>query len=152
MKLRPKKSARENASRLLPRLAEEFFAAGDESIQEKRPQEVHPFRILTKRFRYALEYFRPCYGSALDSYLEMLRELQRELGDLNDSHSSRLVFRDLLRTENRSARNKKLFAALDLCEQELTQKFRAHWQKTFESPTMRTRFMRYLSHPPKGKK
>ncbi len=150
MKFRPKRPIRENATRLLPRLARKFFRAGDASVEDDlHSAEVHDFRIRTKRFRYVLEYFRPCYGKALDAYLEAVRGLQAALGDLNDCHSTRVLLQDLLQPGDPPTRHKKRFAALHRREKDLFEKYRAYWQETLESREYREKFMRYLTHPPR---
>lgn len=150
MRFRPKKPARENAARLLPRLAAKFFRAGDASVEDDlQSEEVHAFRLRTKRFRYVLEYFRPCYGKALDAYLEAVRGLQAVLGDLNDCHSTRVLLQDLLKLADPPTRHKKLLAALDRRENDLFEKYRAYWHETLESPEYREKFVRYLTHPPR---
>src|SRR5262249_47694959 len=79
------RSAAENAKEKLPELAREFFAAGRELAPGARSFEsLHRFRLLTKRFRYALELFRPWYGPGLGDRVEALRKLQTHLGDIND--------------------------------------------------------------------
>lgn len=148
MKLRPKKCAGENASRLLPRLAEEVFKAGDKAVAgDLTPEKAHRFRIIVKRFRYTLEYFRPCYGSATDSYLEMLKAVQQVLGELNDCRSSQELYQGLLKVGNPPTRHKKLFSALEKRQADLMDKFREEWRRRFENPTMRRKFLRYLARP-----
>ncbi len=150
MRFRPKRPARENAARLLPRLAEKFFRAGDASVEDDlHSEEVHAFRIRAKRFRYVLEYFRPCYGKALDAYLAAVRGLQAALGDLNDCHSTGVLVQELLETGDPPTRHKKLLAALDRRESDLLEKYQAYWHETLESPEYRERFVRYLTHPPR---
>ncbi len=85
MKLKASRSAAENARVVLPKMARRYFEAGRKAIQGKRPpEELHGFRLETKRFRYALELFRPLYGPNLDRYLKALRELQGALGKVSD--------------------------------------------------------------------
>ena len=85
MKLDPSISAAENARRVLPKMARKYFEAGRDAINSKRPpDELHAFRLETKRFRYTLELFRPLYGPTLDEYLKQLRALQGALGDVSD--------------------------------------------------------------------
>lgn len=85
MKLKPSESAAENARTVLPKMARKYFEAGREAIAGKRlPEELHGFRLKTKRFRYTLELFRPLYGPNLDRYLKALRELQGALGKVSD--------------------------------------------------------------------
>jgi CHAD domain-containing protein len=79
------KSVSANASARLPELARGFLAAGNELMTAKLSfKSLHRFRLLTKRFRYTLEMFRPCYGAGLDQRIESLRQLQQYLGDVND--------------------------------------------------------------------
>jgi CHAD domain-containing protein len=85
MKLKPSHSAEENARMVLPKMARKYFEAGRKAIDGKRPpEELHGFRLETKRFRYTLELFRPLYGPNLDRYLKALRELQSALGKVSD--------------------------------------------------------------------
>jgi CHAD domain-containing protein len=85
MKLKPAESAAENARAVLPKMARKYFEAGRKAIEGKRPpDELHGFRLETKRFRYTLELFRPLYGPNLDRYLKALRELQGALGKVSD--------------------------------------------------------------------
>jgi CHAD domain-containing protein len=85
MKLNPSASAAENARVVLPKMARRYFEAGRKAIDSKRPPEdLHAFRLETKRFRYSLELFRPLYGPNLDRYLSALRELQGALGKVSD--------------------------------------------------------------------
>src|SRR5271154_5054091 len=85
MKLKPSQSAEENARVVLPKMARKYFEAGRKAIEGKRPpDELHGFRLQTKRFRYTLELFRPVYGPQLDRYLKALRELQGALGKISD--------------------------------------------------------------------
>ncbi len=85
MKIKPAQSAAENARVVLPKMARKYFEAGRQAIEGKRPpEELHGFRLETKRFRYTLELFRPLYGPNLDRYLKALRELQGTLGKVSD--------------------------------------------------------------------
>ena len=85
MKLKPSRSAAENARVVLPKLAHKYFEAGRKAIEGKRPpDELHGFRLKMKRFRYTVELFRPLYGPNLDRYLKALRELQGALGKVSD--------------------------------------------------------------------
>ena len=147
MRLDPHKTARENAVLFLPRLAGEYFQAGDKAAGPGHPvKRLHPFRIQTKRFRYSLEYFRPCYGPAMDSYLAQVKGLQQSLGELNDCFSSRGYYQRLLRINEPQQR--RLLAALHRREGELREKFRYHWQVGFARPQLRQRLLRYLAKPP----
>lgn len=79
------KSAEENASRKLPPLARAYFRAGRVLFAaEPSPESLHKFRLESKRFRYTLELFQPCYGPGLEKRLKMLRDMQDLLGEIND--------------------------------------------------------------------
>jgi CHAD domain-containing protein len=85
MKLKPGHSVAANAREVLPKLARQYFEAGRDAVSKKRPpEELHGFRLETKRFRYTLELFRPVYGPQLDRYLKALHELQGALGKVSD--------------------------------------------------------------------
>ena len=148
MKLRPKKPARENASRLLPRLARDFFETIDQALEgDIDSEQTHRLRILTKRFRYSLEYFLPCYGETMDVHVKTIRDLQQLLGQLNDCCSSRALCCDLLQVSERASRRKKLFAALLQREGQLLEQFRAEWRDRFQDQRFRKNLLRYLAHP-----
>jgi CHAD domain-containing protein len=150
MKLRAKRSARENASRVLPRLAKRFLQTGFAAVEEDlRGEELHDFRIQAKRFRYVLEFLQPCYGQAMDTYLEAVRGLQTALGDLNDCCSTRTLLEELLGPGDPPTRHKKLFGALDRLEQDRLEKYRVYWNQSLGTPDYRERFLRYLAHPPR---
>jgi CHAD domain-containing protein len=92
MKLDPSQSAAENARIVLPKMARRYFDAGRKAIQGKRPpDELHAFRLKTKRFRYTLELFRPLYGPNLERYLRALHELQTALGKVSDYQAIQTV-------------------------------------------------------------
>ena len=79
------KSAEENASQKLPALAQVYFQAGRALFAAKRSARAfHKFRLETKRFRYTLELFQPCYGPGLEQRLRLLRNIQDLLGEIND--------------------------------------------------------------------
>jgi CHAD domain-containing protein len=87
MKWKPTHSQIENGRSVLPKLVEKYFKSGRKAADGKRsPDELHQFRIKTKRFRYTLELFLPAYGSRLGRELEPVRELQKVLGKLHDYH------------------------------------------------------------------
>ena len=85
MKWKPTRSTIEGAHSELPKLVDKYFEAGRKAADGKRsPEQLHQFRIKTKRFRYTLELFRPLYGTRLDRELDPIRDLQSVLGKLHD--------------------------------------------------------------------
>src|SRR5688572_16015704 len=74
-----------NLRRRLPKMARKYFNRGHHALGSKRAwDEIHEFRLETKRFRYTLELFRSQYGPALDQRIEELKHIQKLLGDAND--------------------------------------------------------------------
>jgi CHAD domain-containing protein len=134
MKLKPSQSAAENARVVLPKMARKYFEAGRKAIEGKRPPEqLHRFRLETKRFRYTLELFRPLYGPNLDRYLKALRELQGALGKVSDYQAIQRVL------ENDEGLNKEIEHALKAKVKDLRQSWRA-----FDSEGQLKRWRTYL--------
>lgn len=79
----------ENASRVLPMLASELFAAGQKATATGADlHELHKLRLLGKRFRYTLEIFATAYGRGMQQRIETLKILQDHLGAVNDCVTS----------------------------------------------------------------
>jgi CHAD domain-containing protein len=79
------KTASANAALKLPELAARYFQAGRELLSGSVSFDaLHRFRLETKRFRYTVELFRPCYGPGLDERLASLEKIQDLLGEIND--------------------------------------------------------------------
>ena len=87
MKWKSTLSASANAHSRLPKLAENYFAAGRKAAGKHSPKALHRFRISTKQFRYALELFGPVYGASLKRRLKALHKLQDALGKISDYQS-----------------------------------------------------------------
>jgi CHAD domain-containing protein len=135
MKLKPALSAAENARAILPKMARKYFEAGRKAIDEKRPaEELHAFRLETKRFRYSLELFRPVYGPQLDRYLEALRELQGVLGKISDYQAIKRLL----------AGDRELKAQIQHALKEKVKDLRDHW-RAFDSEGELKRWRTYLA-------
>jgi CHAD domain-containing protein len=134
----------ENASEKLPELARGFFQAGrDLAAKEASFEALHHFRLLTKRFRYSLELFRPCYGPGLDHRIESLQTVQQDLGDINDCATTQelVLKRDDLGPAQRDwlVGNLKMLAAARIAT------FRGHWQEEFGQSTRERWWTNYLT-------
>jgi CHAD domain-containing protein len=131
------KSAKENASRMLPLLAQEYFVAGRALFHAEASSEVlHRFRLNTKRFRYTLELFRPCYGPGLDRRLDALKNIQDFLGEINDCAATKKLL---------GKQEKKILSFL---ERRLSQKrsaIRTYWQQTFDADGQERWWTDYLA-------
>jgi len=138
------KTVAENASEKLPELARGFFQAGrDLAAKEASFEALHHFRLLTKRFRYTLELFRPCYGPGLEHRIESLQTVQQDLGDINDCATTQelVLKRDDLEPAQRDwlVGNLKMLAAARIV------KFRGHWQEEFGQSTRERWWTNYLT-------
>jgi CHAD domain-containing protein len=134
----------ENASEKLPELARGFFEAGRElAARDASFEALHRFRLLTKRFRYTLELFRPCYGPGLAARIEALRSLQQDLGEINDCAATRELL--LKRDDLRPAQRDWLVGYLKMLAAARVAKFRQHWQEDFGQPARERWWTNYLT-------
>jgi CHAD domain-containing protein len=135
MKLKPTRTALENARELLPKLLERYFEAGRKAAKKERTsKKLHGFRLATKQLRYSLELFRPLYDAKLDRKLSTLSELQSVLGKLSDYHSVRTVL----------AGDKALEAKLDRATKKRLKEFHELWA-AFDSGRQLKRWKTYLA-------
>ncbi|HLG99977.1 MAG TPA: CHAD domain-containing protein [Bryobacteraceae bacterium] len=150
MKWKPSETAASNACRVLPKLAEQYFKSGRTAADGKRSAKaLHQFRVTTKKFRYALELFRPVYGKSLERRLKALRDLQDILGKISD-HQTIL---DVL------PKDKQLGAKVERALKRKSKEFRKAWEtfdadgelkqwKSFLNRTRRRASVRQKQKPP----
>jgi CHAD domain-containing protein len=75
-----------NARRHLPPLASAYFVEARTMLAEaEEPAKLHRLRLISKRLRYTLELFQPCYGPGIDLRLQALKRVQDLLGEINDA-------------------------------------------------------------------
>jgi len=131
------KSAEENAARRLPQLAHAYFRSGQGLFAaEATPESLHKFRLESKRFRYTLELFQPCYGPGLEERLAMLRNIQNLLGEINDcATTGKLV------GQNQPAISKFLERRMALKKRAL----RNYWFQVFAAADQEARWTNYLA-------
>jgi CHAD domain-containing protein len=138
------KSVAENASSKLPELARGFFEAGYEvAAADNSFKALHRFRLLTKRFRYTLELFTPCYGPGLTQRIKSLRTLQQYLGDINDCAATEALL--LERKDLRVGERDRLVQRLEELAVIRTAKFHRYWQQDFGRPGRERWWIDYLS-------
>jgi len=90
-----------NARSELPKRAADYFAEVRKTLAENPTlAELHRVRLATKRLRYTLELFRPCYGPGLETRLAALRAIQQLLGEVNDSVSAAKLLPKSMRARN----------------------------------------------------
>jgi CHAD domain-containing protein len=118
-----------NARRELPRLITAYFSHVREVLAEDgSPRRLHKLRLASKRLRYTLELFRPCYPAGLEERLDTLRKLQDSLGEVNDAVASAKLLRGALK------RLPKVRKFLDDRATEQAEEFARYWKETFDAP------------------
>jgi hypothetical protein len=139
-------SSGENARRILPRMAREFFAVGRVAAKpEAAPAQLHAFRLSAKRFRYTLELFEPMYGPMLAARLEQVRKIQSVLGERQDC----VVLDERLRQRaGNTGPLRVVLAKLSADGRALEEKFRRYWRETFDTPGAEALWVRYLERRP----
>jgi CHAD domain-containing protein len=132
LQLSRRSSAAANASRVLPRLAAEYFAHVRKLLDDSsKPKDLHRIRLATKQFRYTLELFRPCYDSGLETRIASLRKVQKLLGDTNDSVASWALLSKLMPKSPQRARVRDY---LKKRAEHDAEDFRKEWQEKFDAP------------------
>jgi CHAD domain-containing protein len=128
----------------LPPLVADYFVQGRDLVNGKAAApKLHSFRLATKRLRYSLELFRPCYGSGLSARLANLRELQQVLGDINDAEVAERALRDALGAK--SPQTARLVKFLRARAETKTGEFRKQWKEEFDAPGQERWWTNYLA-------
>ena len=139
-----------NARRELPALVKEYFAWMRAFLaRDPPPAELHRARLKTKRLRYTLELFRPCYGPGLDTRLAALRPLQQVLGDLNDAVASGEL---LAKSMPASPERAQVERFLEERAAALAQRFRKDWSEGFDAPGQELWWCVYLARNARARK
>ena len=134
-----------NAKRALPRMMSDYFVQVREALRAKTsPADLHKIRLASKKVRYTLELFRPCYGPGLEERLAALKEVQTSLGDVNDAVAAAELIRDVM---PRSPRRKALRAYLKKRAAEKAEEFRVHWMETFDAEGRERWWLDFLRKP-----
>jgi CHAD domain-containing protein len=136
-------SAAANARAQLPALMTAYFEAGRKLLAKATsPEDLHRFRLRTKRTRYTLELFRLCYGPGLDQRLSAMRGIQTMLGEINDCDATRrLLARSL---SKRSLPLRRLERFLGARSRRLATAFRKEWRESFDAPGREEWWTAYL--------
>jgi CHAD domain-containing protein len=133
-----------NARRELPQLAASYFARVRELLADNpSPAELHRFRLLTKRLRYTLELFRPCYGPALETRLAALHRIQQSLGEVNDSIAAGRLLSQSVSTA--SPQRARILRYLEERAAVKAQEFRKDWAEVFDAPGQERWWTTYLA-------
>jgi CHAD domain-containing protein len=130
----------QTASRLLPGIVKRFFEHGRKAAEkEASAEELHQFRLASKKFRYAIELFSTLYGSSLAERLDQVRRVQTLLGDSNDCETARAIIAecggaDPLDAQLKKRQRRKRYA------------FRQYWAQELASPGTVRRWTDYFRH------
>lgn len=129
-----------NARHALPAMVSAYFAGGREFLAQKfAPAELHRLRLASKKLRYTLELFRPCYPAALEERIDALKKLQDRLGAVNDAVASRNLLDEALR------HRPKVRKFLDDRAAEQAAGFAQHWKEAFDAPGQEAWWMEFLA-------
>ena len=117
-----------NARQQLPPLVSAYFSQAREFLAEDAsPRRLHRVRLASKRLRYTLELFRPCYPAGLEQRIEALKKLQDSLGEVNDAVASGKLLRGALK------RQPKVRKFLEDRAAEKAAAVVRHWKETFDA-------------------
>lgn len=109
----------------LETVVENFFAAGKRAVTSRDREELHAFRIATKRLRYTIEIVDP---KGAREWLGRLRALQEHLGKMNDAFVAEQFLRGL---PSRSIKARPLPAKLRAEARVHIAAFQKTWQRRF---------------------
>ena len=133
-----------NARRELPGMVRAYFSRGRAVLAEDaRPRRLHRLRLASKRLRYTLELFRPCYPAGLEDRLDALKVMQDRLGEVNDAVASAELLRGVLK------RQPKVRKFLEERAAERAAEFARHWKETFDAPGQEAWWTVFLARPVK---
>jgi CHAD domain-containing protein len=142
IKWKPRAGVAANTRRELPLLVNAYFSTVREFLAKgPPPRKLHRLRLASKRLRYTLELFRPCYPAELEERLGALKTLQDYLGEVNDAVASARLLRDALRGQP------KVRKFLDARAAEQAAQFVRHWKETFDAPGQESWWTDFLKHP-----
>ena len=136
-----KKTLRGNLQGRLPDLASRWIEEGRAALAPGTGwDELHRFRLATKRFRYTLELFRPVYGRGLEERLSALREVQTYLGDINDAVVTAALIGQVDGAQAARQRLDRRAAAK-------TRALRSYWKRSFDDAGTEGKWVEYLARP-----
>jgi CHAD domain-containing protein len=133
-----------NARRHLSRLVADYFVAMRGWLKgDPEPSALHQARLASKRVRYTLELFRPCYGPGLEARLAALRRLQNVLGEVNDAAAAGRLLAKALTAE--SPHHQLVVKFLDARVEAKAREFHQEWTEVFDAPGQLQWWIGYLA-------
>ena len=141
-------TAAANAKRVLPRMMADYYSGVRKALEAKpSPASLHKVRLASKKVRYTLELFKPCYGKAFSEHMDALKDVQTSLGEVNDAVAAARLIGDAM---PQSPRRKAIRAYLKKRAQEKAEEFRMHWLEQFDAAGCESRWLGFLSKPKGG--
>ena len=135
-------AARANAHRVLPQMVAKYFADVRKALKAKpSPANLHRVRLASKRVRYTLELFQPCYGRKFGERMKALKDVQTTLGDVNDAVTAEQLIVDAM---PQSPRRKALRGYLRTRAAEKAEEFRVHWMAQFDAAGQEKLWLEFL--------
>jgi CHAD domain-containing protein len=129
----------DNVRLRLPGMARKYLKRGAHALRpDSGWEELHEFRLATKRFRYTLEIFAPLYGPGFSTRLEHVKKVQTLLGEANDYITARSML-------NKSDANQAAADRLTEKAERRIGQLRAWWQANFDSPAGEERWVQYFA-------
>jgi CHAD domain-containing protein len=139
----PRLTAVRNASRKLPPMMRTYLEQGRELLATNPPPaELHVLRLATKRVRYTLELFRPCYGRGLNIRLATLQRLQQVLGEVNDCAAAERLIESLIAA---SPARERVQTFLRRRASAKASALRREWHGSFDAPGREHWWLHYLA-------
>jgi CHAD domain-containing protein len=138
-------SLHENLRARLPKMARKYLTRGAQALRSNSDwEELHQFRLATKRIRYTLEIFAPLYGPGFAARIEHVKKVQTLLGEANDFIMASGLLRE---SDGQEAAVKRLE---DDAEGHI-RKLRAWWGTTMGTAAAADRWVQYFSRvrPPR---
>jgi CHAD domain-containing protein len=136
--------AAKNAREHLPKLVSDYFTRGRHLLaSDPDPPRLHALRLATKRLRYSLELFRPCYGAGLATRIAGLRKLQQVLGEINDTAAAQRALAEILKGASPQRARIKNF--LRERGEAKAREFRKQWSEVFDAPGQEGWWTSYLT-------
>jgi CHAD domain-containing protein len=130
-----------NARRQLPPMVTAYFFSVREFLADDAPpRRLHRVRLASKRLRYTLELFRPCYPAGLEERLDALKKLQDWLGEVNDAVASARLLRRALK------RQPKVRKFLEDRAAEKAAEVVRYWKETFDAHGQEAWWTDFLAH------
>jgi CHAD domain-containing protein len=134
----------ENARTFLPKLVAGYFERGRELLAANpSPTELHALRLASKKLRYTLELFKPCYGPGLAARIDALKSLQQMLGEINDTVAAERTIGEVLVAKTPESRRAVRFLRKRGAAK--AQEFRNHWNTVFDAPGQERWWIDYLA-------